>query len=49
MLVADLRQLVPVDLAFLPAPAMALHVDGVIETREFRGMAVGRQIQTQIE
>ena len=49
MLMADLRQLVPVDLAFLAATAMALHVDGVVGTREFRRIAVGRQVRVQIE
>ena len=33
VLMADLRQLVPVDLAFLAVAAMALHVDGVVGTR----------------
>jgi hypothetical protein len=43
------RQLLPIDLAFLSVAAMTLHVDGVVGTHEFRGVAVGRQVRGQIE
>ena len=49
MLVADLRQLVPVDLAFLAATAMALYVDGVVGTRGFCRIAVDRHVRAQLE
>ena len=49
VLMADLRQLVPVDLAFLPATTMALHLDGVGSTGGFRKIGIGRQARIQIE
>ena len=42
VLMADLRQLVPVDLALLTAATMALHIDGVVGTRNFRRIGVGQ-------
>ena len=49
MLMADLRQLLPVDLAFLSATTMALHLDGISGTGGFREIGIGRRARIQIE